>query len=428
MDEIRVVRVKISVVVPAYNCESLLPETAECLLSQTLRDIQIIIVNDGSADNTGAVADAYAAKDSRVKVLHKPNGGVSSARNLGLENAEGKYVMFLDADDLLENNALEEIYNSLERTNADVSICRIARFGYGGTEYNPYADSLAKDESIDPFDKRLLWNFLIGNKCFRTELLKSSGVRFPSTRYSEDGAFFISLCCKTRPKITGVYGTAGKYRRRSPDEGRSVTQTINLGLLSDFCTSLQIVYDAANAALEGDEHREDYLQEILYKTYHTLQNEFYRLLWGADDESLAYICEKCDELYKKMSEGTRARLLTGNKELGTPLPDRKSVAENPTVSVFVKNPSKKFLSSLYSQSMPMFEVICCGEADKDFTDFENFHAAPAAPKGKIKLHFGGKRPLDPRLLRVAVLLKGKFAFLPDFAVKWGAMLFLKLKK
>lgn len=419
---------KISVVVPSYNCESLLPETVECLLGQTLRDIQIILVDDGSTDKTGAVADSYAAKDSRITVLHKPNGGVSDARNRGIELAKGKYTLFLDADDLLESNALEEIYNSLERTNADISICRITRFGYGGTEYNPYADSLARDESIDPFDKRLLWNFLIGNKCFRTELLKNSGIRFPATRYSEDGAFFISLCCKTRPKITGVFGTAAKYRRRSPDEGKSVTQTISLGLLEDFCTSLQIVYDAAEAALDGDERKEDYLREILYKTYHTLQNEFYRLLWGADDESLAFICKKCDELRKKADESTRQRLSHSNRELGAPLESRKAVAENPTVSVLVKNPSREFLSSLYSQSMPLFEVICAGKANDDFSSFENFHNVGTLPKGKIKLRFTGKRPLDPRFLRVCVLLKNKFGFLPDFLLKWGTYVFLKLKK
>ncbi len=419
---------KVSVVVPAYNCEKLLSETVECLLTQTLGDIQIIIVDDGSTDNTGAVADIYAVKDNRIKVLHKPNGGVSSARNCGIELAEGKYTVFLDADDLLEANALEEMYNALESTNGDVAICRLTRFGFGGTEYNPNADSLAKEKSIDPFDKRLLWNFLIGNKCFRTELLKNSGVRFPPTRYSEDGAFLISLCCKARPKITGVYGTSGKYRRRSPNEGKSVTQTINLGLLTDFYTSLQIVYNVADTALDGDERREDYLQEILFKTYHTLQNEFYRLLWGADDESLAFIQKKCDELCEKMNESTRRRLSDSNSELGAPYASRKAIAENPTVSIFVKNPTRSFLSSLYSQSMPLFEVICGGELSEEFTKFENFHIAPSKKKGEIKLHFSGKKDLDPRLLRVTVLLKGKFGFLPDCAAKWGASLFLKLKK
>lgn len=419
---------KLSVIVPAYNCEKLLPETVECLLSQTLKDIQIIIVDDGSTDSTGRVADSYAEKHSCIKVLHKENGGVSSARNCGIELAEGKYTSFLDADDLLEANALEEMYNALESTNSDVAICRLARFGFGGTEYNPNAESLAREKSIEPFDKRLLWNFLIGNKCFRTELLKRSGIKFPATRYSEDGAFFISFCCAVKPKITGVYTATQKYRRRAPDEGKSVTQTINLSLLTDFCTSLQLVYDAAQAALENDERREDYLQEILYKTYHTLQNEFYRLLWGADDESLAFICSECKKLRTEMTDSTLKRLEGSNRELGSPLPSRKSAAENPTVSVIVKAPEQKFLRSLYAQSMPLFEVIGVKNADGEFAEFENFKTGKVTPKGKIKLHFRGKKELDPRLLRVTVLLKEKFAFLPDLALKYVGILFLKLKK
>lgn len=424
MDEIKTAP-KVSVVVPAYNCEGFLPETLDCLLTQSLKDIQIIIVDDGSTDGTPAMVDRFAAQDKRVTAIHKENGGVSSARNQGIELAEGKYILFLDSDDLLSQTALEEMYNALENTGSDLALCRCMRFGFGGTEYNPIVDSLARETAVDCFDKRLLWNFLPANKCCRTELLKNSGVRFPSTRYSEDGAFWLPLILTAKPKITGVYSAVMKYRRHQPDEGKSVTQSISVDLLQNFRTSLEIVYTAAEAVGADD----DYLQEIIYKTYYTLQNEFYRLLWGADDEALAFISAECGELRKRMTPATLKRLDGANRELGSPLASRRAAAERPTVSITVgKGATKAFLRSLYAQSMPLFEVIS-RESDPEFAEFENFNVGGKA-RGKIKLRFSGKKPLDPRLLRVIVLLKTspKFGFLPDFVIKWGAMLFLKLKK
>ena len=133
MDEIKTAP-KVSVVVPAYNCEGFLPETLDCLLTQSLKDIQIIIVDDGSTDGTPAMVDRFAAQDKRVTAIHKENGGVSSARNQGIELAEGRYILFLDSDDLLSQTALEEMYNALENTGSDLALCRCMRFGFGGTD------------------------------------------------------------------------------------------------------------------------------------------------------------------------------------------------------------------------------------------------------------------------------------------------------
>lgn len=426
MDEIKNCP-KVTVVVPAYNCESLLPETLDCLLSQSLKGIEIIIVDDGSADSTPAVIDRYAAANPCITAVHKENGGVSSARNRGIELAKGEYILFLDSDDLLSQTALEEMYNSLESTGGDLALCRCMRFGFGGTEYNPIVDSLTKEAEIDRFDKRLLWNFLVSNKCCRTELIKSSGIRFPSTRYSEDGAFWLPLILTAKPRIIGVHSAVMKYRRHSPAEGKSVTQSISVDLLRNFTESLRIVYSAAKSA-NADE---SYLQEILYKTYYTLQNEFYRLLWGADDEALAFICAECASLRERMTPDTLKRLDGANRELGTPLPSRRAAADSPKISITVgKGASKAFLRSLYAQSMPLFEVVSPA-SDEEFAEFENFVVGKTSKaKGNIKLRFGGKKALDPRLLRVIVLLKTspKFGFLPDFVIKLGAMLFLKLKK
>lgn len=94
-------RVKISVIVPVYNAEKYLRRCVGSILAQTFTDFELLLVDDGSTDASGAICDEYASADARVRVFHKPNGGVSSARNLGLDNARGEWIAFADADDYL---------------------------------------------------------------------------------------------------------------------------------------------------------------------------------------------------------------------------------------------------------------------------------------------------------------------------------------
>ena len=110
---------KISIVVPMYNVEKYLPECVDKLLDQTYKNLEIILVDDGSPDNCGKIADDYAKKDERVKVIHKPNGGLSDARNVGMDVATGEYLMFTDSDDFLFPSACEVLVNKIEKENAD---------------------------------------------------------------------------------------------------------------------------------------------------------------------------------------------------------------------------------------------------------------------------------------------------------------------
>lgn len=114
--------VKVSVVLPIYNVEPYLRKCMDSLLGQTLKEIQIIAVDDGSPDNSASIIDEYAERDSRVYPIHKKNGGVSAARNDGLAVASGKYIFFCDSDDWLDRRALEILYDKAERENADVVI------------------------------------------------------------------------------------------------------------------------------------------------------------------------------------------------------------------------------------------------------------------------------------------------------------------
>lgn len=115
---------KVSIIVPVYNAEKYLQECVESVLCQTLSDIELILVDDGSTDSSPTLCDQYAAQDRRVKVIHKPNGRAASARNAGLRAASGEYVAFVDADDWIS----PDMYEKMLQTNADVTLCDYVRF------------------------------------------------------------------------------------------------------------------------------------------------------------------------------------------------------------------------------------------------------------------------------------------------------------
>lgn len=425
---------KISVIVPAYNSEAFLRETLDCLINQTLKDIQIIIINDGSTDSTADIIAEYSARHPQILPVYQENAGVSAARNNGIKHSAGKYTMFLDSDDLLSGDALENVYDALEETGADMAVFRVMRFGFGGEEYNPIVEALTKEKYIDCFDKRLLWNFLVANKCYRTDMLTESGVRFPALKYSEDGAFLMQLIYKTRPKITGVSAAVLKYRRHTPSEGLSVSQRVSLPLAEDFSQAHEIIYNAALEALGAS--KPDYLQEIIYKNYFALITEFYRLLWNGDDKTLAFIGQKSDELKAKMSPETLKKCQNAVKDIGEPVFSKLQISEKPVVSIIAKNCSEEFLTSLYSQTMPVFELIVPAEANapkrenvtvlpcKGFTK-----EAKKRAKGLV-VKLSGKKALDLRFLKIVSLLKKshKFGVFPGFMIKLGALLFLKIKR
>lgn len=126
---------KISIIVPCYNVEKYLPKCLDSLTGQTLRDIEIVMVDDGSPDSSGALCDRYAQKDSRVKVIHKRNGGVSAARNDGLAAATGEYVFFCDGDDWMPLDACQLLWEEAERTGADIVFGDIWRSWESRDEY-----------------------------------------------------------------------------------------------------------------------------------------------------------------------------------------------------------------------------------------------------------------------------------------------------
>ncbi|MCT0015469.1 glycosyltransferase family 2 protein, partial [Lactococcus lactis subsp. lactis] len=115
---------KISVIVPVYNVEKLLRRCLDSIINQSFEDFELLLIDDGSKDNSGQICDHYKKQDERVRVWHIPNGGQSAARNLGIDNVQGDFIAFIDSDDFVELDYLEQLYQPMLEDEVDVVSCR----------------------------------------------------------------------------------------------------------------------------------------------------------------------------------------------------------------------------------------------------------------------------------------------------------------
>jgi len=181
---------EISVVVPVYNVEAYLREALDSVIGQTFRDFEMILVDDGSTDRSGAIADEYAAQYAFIHTIHQKNAGVSAARNAGIAVSKGTYIYFLDADDWLERHALQALYDEM-RTGMDVVCCNFARYVSGTesitTEFG--GDSLADSGKAyyaggiaNVFQLLYMsFGFPVWNKIFRADIIKTNRLLFDET-------------------------------------------------------------------------------------------------------------------------------------------------------------------------------------------------------------------------------------------------------
>lgn len=358
--------VKLSVIIPAYNSESYLPDTLESLLSQTFKDFEVIIVNDGSTDATQSIIDRYCENFSFIKSIVQKNGGVSSARNNGLSKATGDYVVFLDADDWYTPSSLEAFYDTAQKTGADIVMGRLRNY----TDKKPgpfhaFADELAKETEIETFDKRLLWSVLVSNKCYRREFLIENAISFPPYTFSEEAVFFLkAVYC--RAKITGTTASCLCYRRHTPAEGESVSQRACKESLRSLSGCMSEVYSLAKDALKSadESFKTAYLEEIVFKQLHVLVSQFYRKLWTLDEDSMAELSFQFESLRKKLTEKRFFELCDSNRDLDLEhfRGSHTKVCKEPLFSFYAGKSAEDspLIFSLYAQSCPLFEVFAEG--------------------------------------------------------------------
>ena len=217
----------ISISIPVYNVEKYLCQCIESIINQSLIDIEIILVDDGSTDSCGGICDKYAAKDSRIKVIHKENGGLASARQAALEIATGIYFCACDADDWVESDMYEQMYNKAQETGADIIICDYY------IEYDNGETVHKQIEKLDDSETDLIGNALNGklptsmwNKIYKREIFQKYNISWEQgIDLGED--FLISLKIFRNP-VTINYIQKPLYHYRRLMNGNSYTNDISL--------------------------------------------------------------------------------------------------------------------------------------------------------------------------------------------------------
>ena len=225
---------KISVIIPAYNEEMWLPVTLDSVLSQTMdpADYEVIAVNNGSTDRTGEILADYSRRYSNVHVISQSSSTPGEGRNRGMEEAKGDYFFFLDADDLMPEDALESLYSRAVSRKADLVVAGYEIFTETSSHRVKKLEKLIRKDRIDPFDKDLLWTFSLWNKLFAAAPVREHGLLFSDLIYSEDGLFFLQylgVC----GRITGLDRTVLRYRK-APAGKQSITGSFSARKLTDY--------------------------------------------------------------------------------------------------------------------------------------------------------------------------------------------------
>lgn len=252
----------ISVIIPVYNVEKYLSRCIESVLGQTYTNFEIILVDDGSTDNCPNICDEYASKDNRIKVIHKNNGGVSSARNIGILQSSGTWICFLDSDDWWDKEFLAQLINPLTDYNYDISCCGIA------FEHIDKLYVMKFDDFTGPIAEVITGDYLctesvlstVWNKLYKLSIIRDNNLCFPENlSYAEDSIFNLQYLQKVHT-ICVIDKPLYHYWQESENSGVK-----RLHVNSDLCIlrlqrELQLLYAKNN--LINSQHKE-YLQTFI---------------------------------------------------------------------------------------------------------------------------------------------------------------------
>ena len=231
--------IAVSVIVPIYKIERYLHQCIDSILEQTFTDFELLLIDDGSQDRCPAICDEYAEKDERIRVFHKPNGGLTSARNCGLDNAKGEWIMHIDGDDWVAPTYIEELYNAAIKNDADIAICGF-RFAYED------GSSVIEHPTIWDDDKSVSLNRYISSvwttawgSIHKSCLYHNNDVRSPKNiTYCEDFHLMARLCYFA-DKVISIDSPLYNYRQQLS----SIMHSLNDKTWRDELTAYKEIID-----------------------------------------------------------------------------------------------------------------------------------------------------------------------------------------
>ncbi len=242
----RTYKPKVSIIIPVYNVRQYIEEALDSVINQTYKNLEIIVINDGSNDGSEIICDEYAKKDNRIKLIHQKNSGLSAARNVGLDNMTGEYVAFLDSDDVFIPETIEKSLSALLTNDTDCVVfkriaCKTMKNGKlkklsKETILPKVAEGLyPKEEILKKIADRKM-NFAVWNKLSKREIWDN--LRFPEGTVFEDLYIVFEMFCKTK-KIFVIDDVLVLYRLRTG----SITMTASIKNIEDLTKSWSVFYD-----------------------------------------------------------------------------------------------------------------------------------------------------------------------------------------
>lgn len=252
--------IKISVIIPVFNVEQYINYAVESVLSQTYKNIEIILVDDGSIDNTSILCDKLSEKNKQIKVIHKPNGGLSDARNCGIDNATGDFILFLDGDDYWnDKEAVEVLVKRVSKSQADILNFSYIKYYEDTNQFIKYFDDIPNCPLDLPKKERKKYildnNLYIAsacNKLIKKSLFEDGDLYFIKGIYSEDIDWCLRLLIKAE-SVDFICENFYCYRQRSD----SITHTINDKKCHDLTNNILKCFSMVN--------KSESLQDVLYK-------------------------------------------------------------------------------------------------------------------------------------------------------------------
>ncbi|TYS60081.1 glycosyltransferase [Sutcliffiella horikoshii] len=254
-------RTEISIIVPIYNVERYLPTCIESIYNQSFQDYELILVNDGSFDNSAEICMEYAEKDNRIKIVNKKNGGLSSARNAGVQEASGKYIIFVDPDDKLSENYLNKLYSTAEKNN-----CCVVVSGYQtipdlekrkpGFQLNKVLSGkkfiLSSQKVHSNNDLCFVWRYI-----YKRSVLEGNNIRFNEEVFIGEDVIFNLSCLLKASRVVAIPDTLYQYTINNPESLMKISYKPKLesSLLVQYRIRKQLSLDSG--LLEYHSYRKD---------------------------------------------------------------------------------------------------------------------------------------------------------------------------
>ncbi len=368
----------VSIVVPVYNAEMYLGHCLDSLVNQTHKDIEIILVNDGSSDDSLSICEAYAANDSRIRVIDQPNSGACVARNNGIERASGEFLLFVDADDFLELDLVYRTYTKAKQTDADVVLFDADVYNMATDQYEQGNWILNKDliPAQEVFNRddvpATLFQLVAGgpcNKLFRREFVLSRSIDFPIMKSLEDVPFVYTALAEA-DRISVVNEVLQHYRKNAPKAGL-------VGAAASFPVRIIESYDLLKARLEArglyaqleqtftNRAAADFVDQYLYILKDEYSKDFFGMYLANVVDGAYGLSGKPKEYYHRPFVYNKLAEIQGRYH-------REPLQKSPTPKVSVVMPVynvapflRQCLNSVLAQTLTDFELILVDDGSTD---------------------------------------------------------------